>query len=678
MEQLGDAAATAQTVGEASLRRPGEAGGGVAALLLALWFVRKKGRNARIQRVGRNSVGGREDDGTEESRLWRLGHIRRTCSFIYSLVGLREASVASAVGVALFLRSLCDLKMVHLTAAVENAIVSRNPGSFREALYDFLGFMVPVSALNALLNYAINELALCLRERLSERLLAKYAHNNAFYRIGLAYGGGSAQSCDQVLTHDVEEFCEALTGLFSHILKPTVDVIIFAERLWSTFGQEAPLTLGGYMVVSGVVLSFLRSPAGQYATGEQQIEGIYRHTVARLNEHAEQVASFGGGARELQGIRQHLGSLLSYVRSFAQFRASIGVIDGVASKYFLSYLGWLVLSNPFLDKSPLSRMHNKTSEEMYWEYHTVSKMMLNLSSAIGSLLMSGRDVVRCLGMTERLCDFEELLDRVAAAAPAAAAPQSPLSSCVSTSDASRLEEDVAIQLVDVPIVTPTGQLLIPSMSLSIRRGESVLITGPNGTGKSSLMRVLAGLWLPPSGSVRRSPAAEMLQESFYASWRGGSSCSQVNLGMMYLPQKPYMAVGTLRDQILYPSRCPSWAQDDKDEFDAGLAELLRSVNLGYLVNRDGGWDAVDDWTVVLSGGEKQRLSIARLFYHRPSFALFDESTSAVNEEVEDSLYQGARGLGITLITVSHRRSLRKHHSKELKFKEGGNYEVLPI
>lgn len=659
-------AATAQTAQE-GIRRPGEAGGGVAALLLALWFVRKKGRNARIQRVGRNSVGG-EDDG--ESRLWRVGHIRRTCAFIYSLVGVREASVASAVGVALFLRSLCDLKMVHLTAAVENAIVSRNPGSFREALYDFLGFMVPVSALNALLNYAINELALCLRERLSERLLAKYAHNNAFYRIGLAHGGGSSQSCDQVLTHDVEEFCEALTGLFSHILKPTVDVIIFAERLYATFGREAPLTLGGYMVVSGVVLSFLRSPAGQYATGEQQIEGTYRHTVARLNEHAEQVASFGGGARELQGIRQHLGTLLSYVRSFAQFRASIGVIDGVASKYFLSYLGWLVLSNPFLDKSPLSRMHNKTSEEMYWEYHTVSKMMLNLSSAIGSLLMSGRDVVRCLGMTERLCDFEELLDRMTAAAPPSA--------CVSISGASHLEEDVALQLDNVPLLTPAGQLLIPSLSLSIQRGESLLITGPNGTGKSSLMRVLAGLWLPSSGNVRRSPAAEMLQESFYASWRGGSSCSQVNLGMMYLPQKPYMAVGTLRDQILYPSRCPSWAQNDKDEFDTGLAELLRSVNLGYLVNRDGGWDAIDDWTVVLSGGEKQRLSMARLFYHRPSFALLDESTSAVNEEVEDSLYQGARGLGITLITVSHRRSLRKHHSKELKFKEGGKYEVLPI
>ena len=672
-----------------------QAGGSVSVLLLSLFFVRKLGSRSSVQpwlTSGRVSGGGGGalDDASDDVRLWKLSHIRRTCQFIYSLVGYREVSVAGSVGVALLLRSLCDLKMVHLTAAVENAIVSRNPQSFRTALRDFLGFMVPVSALNALLNYAINELALCLRERLSVRLLTKYASNEAFYRVGLAFQGrGGRQGCDQVLTHDLEEFTDALAGLFSHTLKPTVDVIIFAERLWSTFGKEAPLALGAYMVVSGAVLSYMRSAAGQYATGEQALEGEYRHAVSRLHEHAEQVASFGGGGRELSGIRSYLSDLVSYVRSFAQFRGSMSVIDSVAGKYFLTYLGWLVLSEPFLDTSVGSKLHNNTSDERYWHFHTVSKMMVNLSSAIGALLLSGRDVVRCLGMTERICDFEELLDEMAAIHK-----QSEVAGARASAVLDR-DPSTALQLTDVPLVTPHGEILVPALSMTISRGTCLLITGPNGSGKSSLMRLLAGLWTPTNGTLYRSAEAEMLQDSFYSAQRGvrcgafddgevDGGGRKINPGMVYLPQKPYMPIGTLRDQLVYPSSCPDWTKTDSDEatsqrfFDAALLAILRRLQLEYLVEREGGLDAVADWSVVLSGGEKQRISIARLYYHRPTFALLDESTSAVHEEVEDSIYQGCLDIGITLLTVSHRRSLRKHHTLELRLDGSGGYQLLPI
>jgi len=367
-------------------------GPSVGAVLLAIFLVRRLSREATIALIQNNATDTLSPRTSEsvEGRLWTVSHIRRTCLFVYSFVGYREMSVAGSVGVALFLRSLCDLKMVHLTSAVENAIVSRNPLAFRTALGDFLGFMVPVSCLNSLLNYAINELALCLRERLSVRMLRKYAANDAFYRVGLAFCGKSGRSPEisythnpsQVLTHDLEEFTDALAGLFSHTLKPTVDVIIFAERLWSTFGKEAPLTLGLYMLVSGAVLNYMRMAAGHFAAGEQEIEGEYRHSVARLHEHAEQVASFGGGARELLGIHHTLRHLLKYVRSFAQFRGSMSVIDSVAGKYVLTFLGWIVLGHSFIDNSPSSKMHNKTSDEIYFEYHTFSKMMVNLSSAI--------------------------------------------------------------------------------------------------------------------------------------------------------------------------------------------------------------------------------------------------------------------------------------------------------
>lgn len=653
-----------------------ESGSSVSTLLLALWLVKQlKSRSNLRKHLSHSHASTFQKSSAlrsgDETHLWHIAHIRRTCSFIYSLVGLREISIAGGVGVAIFARSLFDLKMVHLTSAVENAIVSRNPEQFRQALANFLKFMVPVSALNAILNYSINELALCLREKLSNRLLAKYTANNSFYRIGLLNRSANGQMFDQVLTHDLEEFTDAITGLFSHTLKPCVDVVIFAERLWSTFGREAPLSLGAYMVISGIVLNVMRSPVGQFAAGEQQMEGIYRNAVARLVEHAEQIASFGGGSRELASIKSYLQALVSYVRSFAQFRGGMSVIDGVASKYFLTYLGWIVVSRPFLDQGPTSRIHNKTSEEMYWHFHTVSKMMMNLSGAIGSLLLSGRDLVRCLGYSERICDFEDVLN-------SCTIPDTTHDTqCDNLTDSiALLDPSAALELTDVPLVTPTGEVLVSRISLTVHPGTCILITGPNGSGKSSLMRVLAGLWVPTAGRIRRSPATEMLQER-------SSTLAPVELvlGMMYLPQKPYLPIGTLRDQIVYPGHAPVWLKEkdaNKEEYDHPLTLLLQKVQLGYLVEREGGWDAADDWSTVLSGGEKQRLSIARLLFHKPTFALLDESTSAVNEEVEDSLYVGCKNAGITFITVSHRRSLRKHHSTELRFDGHGAYQILPI
>lgn len=671
----------------------------VGAVLLAIFLVRRLSREATITLIQNQRTSPQMTESVE-GRLWTVSHIRRTCLFVYSFVGYREMSVAGSVGVALFLRSLCDLKMVHLTSAVENAIVSRNPLAFRTALGDFLGFMVPVSCLNSLLNYAINELALCLRERLSVRLLRKYAANDAFYRVGLAFCGTSGRSPDisyshnpsQVLTHDLEEFTDALAGLFSHTLKPTVDVIIFAERLWSTFGKEAPLTLGLYMLVSGAVLNYMRMAAGHFAAGEQEIEGAYRHSVARLHEHAEQVASFGGGARELLGIHFTLNNLLKYVRSFAQFRGSMSVIDSVAGKYVLTFLGWIVLGHSFIDNSPLSKMHNKTSDEIYFEYHTFSKMMVNLSAAIGAILLSGRDFVRCLGMAERICDFEDLLDLFGKTGKGVVQNAQTNTALRIESLASR--DEIGLQLTDVPLTTPNDEVLVPAMSLSIISGKSLLITGPNGSGKSSLMRVLAGLWIPKSGTLYRGAAGEMIT----AFPERNSSSDQALLeneiwerhlsvfpvpGMMYLPQKPYMPPGTLREQIIYPSSYPQWGNSENDtakkiKLDQLLAGFLRRVHLEYLLEREGGWDASSDWSVVLSGGEKQRISIARLYYHRPTFALLDESTSAVHEEVEDGIYRGCKDIGITLITVSHRISVRKHHDIQLRFDGKGGFEVTPV
>jgi ATP-binding cassette subfamily D (ALD) protein 3 len=127
-------------------------------------------------------------------------------------------------------------------------------------------------------------------------------------------------------------------------------------------------------------------------------------------------------------------------------------------------------------------------------------------------------------------------------------------------------------------------------------------------------------------------------------------------------------MGNLRDQIIYPHQTPAAGVTDAD-----LTKLLDEVQLSYLIEREGGLDGTNDWNEILSGGEKQRIAMARLFYHKPEFAILDECTSAISLDVEHILYSKARELGVTLFTISHRASLFKFHEYYLKFDGQGGY-----
>ncbi|KAJ8306317.1 hypothetical protein KUTeg_016862 [Tegillarca granosa] len=177
-------------------------------------------------------------------------------------------------------------------------------------------------------------------------------------------------------------------------------------------------------------------------------------------------------------------------------------------------------------------------------------------------------------------------------------------------------QDHIIKFEKVPLVTPNGDVLIKELNMEVVSGKNVLVCGPNGCGKSSLFRILGELW-PLFGGTMTKPEKGKL---------------------FYVPQ----------------------------------------VQLGYILDREGGWNAVQDWMDVLSGGEKQRVAMARLFYHKPQFAILDECTSAVSVDVEGYMYQHSREVGITLFTVSHRKSLWKHHEYYLMMDGRGAYEFKPI
>jgi len=210
-----------------------------------------------------------------------------------------------------------------------------------------------------------------------------------------------------------------------------------------------------------------------------------------------------------------------------------------------------------------------------------------------------------------------------------------------------VDSDV-IKFEEVPIVSPNGDVLVEKISFEIKPGMNCLITGPNGCGKSSLFRILGKLW-PLFGGKLHRPVLDK---------------------MFYIPQRPYLPPGTLRDQIIYPHSFE--IMKTRGVTDEDIAQLLEHVHLGYLIEREGGLGAKNDWNDVLSGGEKQRIAMSRLFYHKPQFAILDECTSAVSLDVEAIMYNYSKQLGITLFTVSHRQTLFKFHDFLLRFDgEGG-------
>ncbi|CAO3594061.1 unnamed protein product [Absidia cylindrospora] len=289
------------------------------------------------------------------------------------------------------------------------------------------------------------------------------------------------------------------------------------------------------------------------------------------------------------------------------------------------------------------------------DYSRNSSYLINLSQAVGRLILTGRDLTRFAGYTSRVAELFDVLSDVRTGKYTRTMVSEEGSSTENqVVDSSKMKgklivQDGVIVFDKVPIVTPNNDVLLKELSFKVNQGMNTLVSGPNGCGKSSLFRILGNLW-PLFGGTLIKPDASKL---------------------FYVPQKPYLALGSFRDQIIYPH---TTAEARENGFtDDKLMDLLETVHLSYLVEREG-WDAHQDWADVLSGGEKQRVAMARLFYHRPQFAILDECTSAVSVDIEAIMYEHARKVGITLFTVSHRTSLVRHHQFLLRFDGEGHYE----
>jgi len=197
--------------------------------------------------------------------------------------------------------------------------------------------------------------------------------------------------------------------------------------------------------------------------------------------------------------------------------------------------------------------------------------------------------------------------------------------------------------------TPNGErTLITELTGSIPGGKGLMIVGASGLGKSSMLRAIAGLWDTGDGTLVRPKSEDLL----------------------FLPQHPYMALGSLRVQLNYPNL-------NRSVTDEELNEVLELVNLSGLVKRCGGFDSDFEFEKQLSAGERQRLAFARVFLKNPRYVLLDEATSALDRENESALYEKVRATSTTLVSVSHHPALVRYHSQVLEMKGKGDWQLHP-
>jgi putative ATP-binding cassette transporter len=258
------------------------------------------------------------------------------------------------------------------------------------------------------------------------------------------------------------------------------------------------------------------------------------------------------------------------------------------------------------------------------------------ATALGELITAFGSSGNFSSYVERLAEFSSALEEVTKQ------PEN-----VSTI---KITEENHLAFENVTLQTPNyEQVIVEDLSLSVQPGEGLLIVGPSGRGKSSLLRAIAGLWNAGTGRLVRPPLEEVL----------------------FLPQRPYIILGTLREQLLYPNT-------SRQMTDAELKEVLQQVNLQNLLSRVDGFDTEVPWENILSIGEQQRLAFARLLVTHPSFTILDEATSALDLQNEGSLYQKLQSTKTTFISVGHRESLFDYHQWVLELSQDSSWQLVTV
>ncbi|KAK0117950.1 hypothetical protein ONS95_012262 [Cadophora gregata] len=578
----------------------------------------------------------------------------------------KETGLLLSHGVFLMLRTYLSLVVARLDGEIVRDLVAGNGRSFIWGIIKWCGIGSFASYTNAMIKFLQSKVSIAFRTRLTRYIHDLYLNDNLTYYKLSNLDGGIGQGADQFITQDLTHFCAAAASLYSSLGKPFVDLLVFNYQLYRSLGPLALTGLLSNYFLTATILRRLSPPFGKLKAVEGRKEGDFRGLHARLIANAEEVAFYGGATMEKNFLDKEFKSLKKWMEGIYTLKIRYNILEDFVLKYSWSAYGYLLSSLPvFLpawgglggiqELADVSVSGGRERGRMK-EFITNKRLMLSLADAGGRMMYSIKDLSELAGYTSRVYTLISTLHRVHVNAYFPQRGTHPELYSLSDVQGTIQKGFDGVRLENVPVVAPSvfphgGEELVDSLSIIVHSGEHLLISGPNGVGKSAVARIVAGLWPVYRGLVSRPRSI-------------GTD------GIMFLPQRPYLSVGTLRDQVIYPDG--EIEMRDRGRRDIELKRILEEARLGYLPDREGGWDTRKEWKDVLSGGEKQRMAIARLLYHEPRYAFIDEGTSAVSSDVEGLLYERCKEKGITLITISTRASLKKYHTFNLTLGLGGD------
>jgi len=506
-----------------------------------------------------------------------------------------------------------------------NSLAQRDSVMFYKDLWVYLAAFAVAIPIGVFYRYAAERLALLWREWMTQVLVRRYFFHHAYYHLR---GSNGLDNPDQRIAEDVKSFTTGVLGYLLTLLNSVITLICFMGILWS-ISWKLPVGLIIYTGL-GTLFSIL---IGRRLVGlhfkQYQKEADFRYALIRVRDNAESIAFFRGEKRE----HRHL--LLNFKEVVANTLRIIGWNRNLG--FFTSSYNYIALVVPLIIVGPMYMRGSVEFGVVTQSEGAFAQVLVALSVVIAQFegLSAFAASIKRVGEL-----WDELDDHDSEDALMEKSPPVPFD-----------EKALALRLTDLTVQTPDGEKqLTRRLSLALQSGKSLLIMGPSGTGKSSLLRTIAGLWQCGGGSVERP---------------------QLN-HLMFLPQRPYMVQGNLREQVVYP-------QNVEGADDAQISEALEKVNFREAIDRvDGDLNKIVDWTNILSLGEQQRVSFARIFLHKPVLAFLDESTSSLDEQNERLLYQNLQSLGISFVSVGHSTALKEFHDYLLVMNTDGTVELSEL
>jgi vitamin B12/bleomycin/antimicrobial peptide transport system ATP-binding/permease protein len=502
-----------------------------------------------------------------------------------------------------------------------NTLQNLDEAEFYRQLAIFCGLAALFIVIAVYQLYLNQMLQIRWRRWLTDHYLSAWLGGQRFYRLQAA--GGTTDNPDQRISEDIQWFVEKTLGLSLGLMNAVVTLVSFVSILWTLSGVlTLPLPGGGSLEIPGymcwaaliyaILGTWLTARIGAPLIGlnfnQQRLEADFRFRMVRLRENAESVALWKGEEAERASLTT------AFLQVVGNFRAIMTRQKSLT--WFTASYNQIAIVFPFLVAAP--RFFAK--EIQLGGLMQTASAFGQVQSSLSFIVNAFASIAEWKSVVDRLTGFTQALDRV----------DLPDDAAIVRDEA----DEAGIAIEDLAVDIPGGRRLFRHLSLAFAPRTATLITGPTGSGKSSLMRAVAGIWLAGAGRIRL-PRGRRL---------------------MFLSQKPYLPIGTLRDALLFPGGV---AADD-----AALARLLADCGLPRLSNQ---LDRSENWQLFLSGGEQQRVAIARALLHRPDFLFLDEATAALDEASEARLYRLLRERlpEAGIVSIGHRSTLKALHDREV-------------